>query len=113
MRTMLLHLPENRYSRREAQISFFDRLKTRLEAIPGVGSVSTGLSPAGGLAGRRPYELAGTEVIDEQSRPTARVVTVGPDYFRTLGAPMISGREFNSVDALSGVPAAIVNQRFA
>ncbi len=112
-RAMFLHLPEAKYPHREAQISFFDRLKTRLEAIPGVESASIGLPPASGIPGRRPYEPAGVGAVDERNRPTITVVTIGPDYFRTLGATVLSGREFNKFDGTSGVPAAVVNQRFA
>lgn len=113
MREMLLHLPEAKYPHRDEQISFVDSLKTRLEAIPGVESASIGLPPAGGIPGRRPYELAGIGPVDEQGRPTITVVTIGPDYFRTLGATVLSGREFNKFDGVWGVPAAVVNQRFA
>ena len=113
---MLLHLPENKYARREAKTSFFNRLTTRLEAIPGVESASIGLPPAGvagGLPARIPYELAGEGHVDQQSRPRIAVVTIGPDYFRTLGAKVLSGRDFNAFDGDSGFPAVIVNERFA
>ena len=40
-------------------------------------------------------------------------LTVGPTYFRTLGAPVLSGREFNDADGTSGAPVVIVNQQFA
>ena len=112
-RTMLLHLPEAKYPHRKEQISFVDSLKTRLEAIPSVESASIGPPPAGGIPGRRPYELAGSGPVDERSRPTIAVATIGPDYFRTLGATVLSGREFNKFDGVSGVLAAVVNQRFA
>jgi putative ABC transport system permease protein len=110
---MLLRVPEARYPSRDAQISFYDRLKTRLEAIPGVASASIGLPPAGGVPGRRPYELADDRFVDAQNPPTIAVVTIGPGYFRTLGATVLSGREFNNVDGASGLPAVIVNQWFA
>jgi predicted permease len=109
---MLLHLPQAKYPSPQTRISFFDRLKTRLEAIPGVESASIGTPPAGGRPGRRPYELAGSEAVDEKSRPTIPVVTIGPDYFRTQGTPVLSGREFNRFDQASGLPA-VVNERFA
>jgi predicted permease len=84
--TMLLSLPDSRYPRADAQISFYDRLKKRLEAIPGVESVAiAGYAPAQG-ATRMQYELEGAEPIAEGSRPTLSAVTVSPDYFRTLGA---------------------------
>jgi len=110
---MLLHLPEIKYARREAKTSFFSRLTTRLEAIPGVESASIGLPPAGGLPARIPYELAGEGHVDQQSRPRIAVVTIGPDYFRTLSAKVLSGRDFNAFDGDSGLPAVIVNERFA
>ena len=113
IRTMLLHLPEARYLSREKRISFADSLKTHLETIPGVQSASIGPPPAGGIPGRRPYELAGFAPVDEQSRPTNAVATIGPDYFRTLTSAVLSGREFNKFDGVSGVPAAVVNERFA
>jgi len=111
---LLVHLPESKYSRREEQISFFDRLKTRLETIPGVQSVAIGLPPAGGMPGRRSYELGrdGPPVAGRSGR-TVAAVTVGPDYFRTLGATVRSGREFNESDGISGAPTVVVNQRFA
>jgi predicted permease len=38
---------------------------------------------------------------------------VGPDYFRTMGLPLVAGREFTDRDA-AGVPSvAIVNETFA
>ena len=111
---MLLHLPEARYSHREEQISFFDRLRARLETIPGVQSAAIGLPPAGGILGRRSYELAddGPLVAGRTGR-TVAAVTIGPDYFRTLGATVRSGREFSNSDGISGVPSVVVNQRFA
>jgi putative ABC transport system permease protein len=38
---------------------------------------------------------------------------ISPEYFRTVGAKLLSGREFNDADAASGVPVAIVNQLLA
>jgi putative ABC transport system permease protein len=111
--TMELNLPEVEYSHPEARVAFFDRLKTHLDAIPGVESTSIGTDVPWGGAARRPYELAGAAPVDEQSRPTIPAMTIGPDYFRTLGATVLSGREFNDFDNAAGSPAVIVNERFA
>jgi putative ABC transport system permease protein len=40
-------------------------------------------------------------------------LTIGAEYFRTLGAAVISGREFNDFDGASSLPVVVVNQRFA
>jgi putative ABC transport system permease protein len=112
--TMLVHLPEAKYPPyREAYVSFFDRLKPRLEAIPGVESAGIGPAPTGGVPRGLPYELAGSGSVDAHNRRTVTPVTVGPDYFRTLGATVRAGREFNQFDTASGVPVVLVNQRFA
>src|SRR5579871_3117197 len=113
VRTMLLHLPEGKYADRAAQASFFDNLKSRLEAIPGVESASMGGTPASGMPRPSAYELPGSAAADEKSRPTAVIETISPDYFRTLGATIPTGREFTSFDRSPGDPVAIVNERFA
>jgi predicted permease len=110
--TMFLSLRDAKYSRAESQISFFERLATRLEALPGVESVAIAWRPPTSGALRLPYELAGAPV-DEQRRPTLSALVVSPAYFRTLGAAVLSGRDFNDADRVSGLPVAIVNQRFA
>jgi predicted permease len=110
---MGFNLPKAKYPTREAQVSFFDRLKIRLEAVPGVDSTAIGPIPTFAIGGGTAYELAGGGSVDEQSRPTIPVALIGPDYFRTLGVAVRSGREFNMFDGRSGVPVVVVNQRFA
>jgi putative ABC transport system permease protein len=106
-------LPASRYPDATAQISFYDRLETRLEAVPGVESVALASTiPMMGGA-RLSYELDGAAPVDEQSRPMLSSLTISPGYFRTLGAAVLSGRDFNSGDGSSGPRVAIVNQRFA
>jgi len=110
--TAAFNLPKDRYPRPESQISFYDRLKTRLESVPGVESVAmASVLPTSG-ARRFPYELAGAEPVDERRRPTIPAVVVDPDYFKTLGAAVRAGRDFTDSDGVSGVPVAIVNRRF-
>ena len=41
------------------------------------------------------------------------VSTVDVDYFRTLGVPVKSGREFDATDRPESIPAAIVNETMA
>jgi predicted permease len=53
-------------------------------------------------------EMAGLSAVEPLS-----TLVVGPAYFRTLGAPVLAGREFTDYDGLAGTPVAIVNERFA
>jgi putative ABC transport system permease protein len=112
--SMRLSAPQGKYSDRQAQLSFFEQLRTHLEAIPGVESLSSGPLPGGGIRGaERPYEVDGSELVRGRDGPVVTVLKIAPDYFRTLGAIVLSGREFAKTDAVSGAQVAIVNERFA
>ena len=111
--TASVRLPVDRYRSTQAQIAFFEHLTTRLKGIPGVDSVALADSLPGLYAPRLPYEIAGAPRMDEQSPPALATLVIGPDYFRTVGAAVLSGREFNDFDGLSGIPVVMVNQRFA
>lgn len=100
-----------------SQVSFLDRLKRRLEALSGVDSVGAASEIPSDRLRVRAYELAdapaSAATTDEQRRPTIPILMISPDYFRSLSAPMLSGRDFTEFDGASAPPVAIVNARFA
>jgi putative ABC transport system permease protein len=112
---MTLALPP-RYSASEA-VSFVNRLKARLEALPGVDSVAMAntrpVLPLRNLA----YEAAdapyATMADGGRSRPKTSWSSTTPDYFRSLGKSMMSGRDFNDADRADASPVVIVNSKFA
>jgi len=114
-REMLMTL-QPRYAPAE-EISFTKRLKERLEALPGVESVAIAntrpVLPARNLG----YEAEGAQpaspVEGESSRPKTSWAGTTPDYFRSLGQSMVSGRDFNEADDAERMPVVIVNRRFA
>lgn len=91
----------------------FERLREELEALPGVTGVSTAMVPV--LAGSSwgasvsVQGFQGGPDIDQSSRYNV----VGPGYLRTLGIPLIAGREFEATDGRDATPVAIVNEAFA
>jgi predicted permease len=111
--SMSLNLPEARYPTAKSAILFFDNLGDRLEDMPGVESVS--IADAFPTAGSRHmgYQIEAVEAADKEILPTVSTVTVGPQYFKTMGATLLFGRDFNQFDEASSVPAVIVNERFA
>jgi predicted permease len=102
----------NGYESERAQV-FFQRLEEELAATPGVTAVTAALVPV--LAGSN----WGTSVAVEgfESGPDtdtgSRYNEVGPGFFRTLGIPLIAGREFTRADGAGGAKVAIVNEEFA
>lgn len=112
---MTLLLPSS-YSPSEA-VLFVDRLKARLEALPGVESVAITNTRIALPRRDLTYEVSdnpsagGAEA--ESSRPKISWTSTTPDYFSSLGLSIISGRDFNGADAASGNPVVIVNRAFA
>jgi predicted permease len=92
---------------------FFERLEEELRAVPGVTAVTTSMVPMlGGSNWGTDVRVQGFQSgpdIDSDSRFNQ----VGAGYFKTMGIPLISGREFTKDDALKTPHVAIVNEEFA
>jgi predicted permease len=111
--TFALRLRDDRFARSEQTAVFYRQLLEKIEALPGVYSaaVSTGLPVLGTDFGSA-FSIAGQPAGDPSARPSAGLTMVTPEYFRTFGIPMASGRGFNEQDVAGGLPVAIVNETF-
>ena len=91
----------------------FEQLEDRLAATPGVAAVTSSMVPVLGGSNWG----TGVRVQGFQSGPdidsNARYNEVGAGYFKTMGIPLISGREFTRADSLKAPKVAIVNEAFA
>jgi predicted permease len=102
----------NGYTRAQSR-QLFDRTTEALSQIPGVTNVTEAL--VGVLAGNswgNDVEVDGWKSgpdIDSNSRFNE----VGPGYFKALGVPVLSGREFTASDRIGTPKVAIVNESFA
>ena len=101
----------NAYTPEKSQV-LFGRLEEELAAQPGVTGVTSSLVAV--LAGNN----WGTDVT-VQGYPTgpdvdnnSRFNMIGPDYFRTLGIPILAGREFTPQDAGKSPKVVVVNEAF-
>jgi predicted permease len=93
--------------------SLFERLEGELAAVPGVSAVSAAVVPllVGDNWGTGVNVQGFTKGPDTDNG--SRYNEVGPGYLRTVGMPLIAGREFTAADALGAPKVAIVNQTFA
>lgn len=110
---MRLFLPDAKYPHPADQISFHERLKARLEAVPGVEASTIALTMPTGGSLNFPYELEHAAPVEERLRPKLNAEVITPDYFRVMDVRITRGRAFNESDGVSGPPAIIVNQRLA
>src|SRR5437870_9028523 len=91
--------------------TFQDELIQRVRALPGVEAAAYARAvPLGyGSFSSTPIAVDGYEPPPNE-QPTAEYNEVSPDYFATLGIPLISGREFTRADDENAARVAIVNQ---
>jgi predicted permease len=93
---------------------FKDRLIERINSLPGVeASAFVGGPPfsyAGG--GAAAVAVDGYEVQPGEA-PTVEYTQIGPAYLRTLGIPLVTGREFTRDDNETSELVAIVNEPMA
>jgi predicted permease len=93
--------------------ALFERVEDELAAIPGVTGVAASTVPL--LSGSNWGSSVAVQGFEAgpDTDTGSRFNLVGPDYFKTLGIPLLAGREFTRADALGSPRVAIVNEAFA
>jgi putative ABC transport system permease protein len=95
----------------EQRVAFYERVLEALRGMPGVTHAATAATlPIGG-------DDFGTQVLVEGGDPehprAAGYQVVGSGWFRTLGIPLLAGRDFQPGDTGEHGAVAIVNRAFA
>jgi putative ABC transport system permease protein len=102
----------NGYTPERSQV-FFERLEDELAALPGVVAAAAARVPL--LAGSNSNN--GVSVQGFEAGPDTNTSSsyneISPGYFRTIGVPLLAGRDFTRADSLKAPKVAIVNEAFA
>jgi len=111
--TMGVSLPPARYPDDARRAQFIRQVLDRLAGVPGVSSAaaSVGLPLAIGVVA--PYLAEGEPVVPISRRPLAVWSAITPDYFQTLGIPLIRGRAFSWADDEKAPGRVIVSESLA
>jgi len=92
---------------------FCQDLDEHVGAVPGIVSVGAiAHLPFQGNAGRG-FQIEGQPPADPGKMPGANYTVACPNYFRTMGVPILKGREFTAQDTLSAPAAIVINQKMA
>jgi len=94
--------------------TFRDALLERVRALPGVESAAFArMTPLSyGSYSSSPIAADGCQPPPEEA-PTVEYNEVGPDYFVTIGIPLVAGREFTPGDDEKAALVAVVNETMA
>jgi len=93
--------------------SFLAQVREQVRGLPGVRftSMTSQLPLSGGFSG--------SWVFGDQPSPGSErgvltdIASVGPDYFKTLGMPLLAGREFTGEDIAGSARVAVLNESLA
>jgi putative ABC transport system permease protein len=103
-------LPERLYDEAERIHAFARGVLDRIQYLPGVKSAS--------LINSVPFAMMfiqGDFEIEGEPKPTLDVgiPKIDADYFKTMGIPLLAGREFTATDTAAAPKVAIVSERVA
>jgi predicted permease len=96
----------------ERSRALFDQLEQELRHLPGVTSATGSMVPL--LAGSDWGDAVQVEGFTpgRDENVSTRYNEIGPEYFQTLGIPVVAGRPFTAADRLGNARVAIVNEAF-
>jgi putative ABC transport system permease protein len=105
-------LPQATYPTGLQQAAFYRAVLDGLEARPDIQSAAIVFpSPLDRSQASSTFNVEGLETLRDQ--PFASFASISPDYFRTLGIPLLSGRLFTNRDRDPAPAVTIVNAAFA
>jgi predicted permease len=92
--------------------AFYQELLRKLRVLPGVESATVLEERLGsGWSNNRLMMVDGK--VDAGPNSTVRSNVVGADFFRTLGVPIVAGRDFKDSDTAKSPHVGIINELFA
>ena len=101
------------YETEAEYIAFQHRVQQELANIPGVTSVgATNILPLSGGQLVYSFDIAGRPPFPEGRAPAITTVAVTPNYFRTMGMPLLRGRDVAFTDTATSPGVVVVTEQF-
>jgi putative ABC transport system permease protein len=110
--TMQVALPRAKYTGDAGVTAFYRQLLERARNIPGVESAAAAsFLPLSGYWAYTPLQVVGSGYVTHE--PVTDYFIVTPDYFHTMGIPILKGRPFAETDDARSAMVAIVDEMAA
>jgi hypothetical protein len=90
--------------------AIFARVLERVQAVPGVSTAAIAATLPFGASFGMGLDIPGPDSVRDAS---ALYNVVTPDYFRTLGARLLRGRDFSASDAEGAPKVMVINEMLA
>src|SRR5690606_16145912 len=104
-------LATDRYATRADVLDFFDRLEERTAGSGGITSISAiDRLPYGPSYSGVAFSITGRASVPSDDPPRGSNTAARPGYFRTMGIPLLAGREFTPADVTDGAPVAVISR---
>ena len=111
--TAAISLPYAGYGSPAERGRFQEQLLDQITALPGVEAVGlTSDLPWTGYDENNSFNIEGKSFPPREGAG-GRYHFVSPDYFRTVGVPLLAGRFLNASDRMEGPPALLINHALA
>jgi predicted permease len=91
-----LQFPEGQKYSADRQAALVRELRTRLAALPGVAAITSARAPDGGGLRTAAVSLNGEKPSPQNTRAILYYTYIQPNYFQTLGIPLLFGRGFQT-----------------
>ena len=112
--TLKMDLPKFRFATTEQSVAFVRQILEGLRAVPGVETASAGLLfPLSDEVAEMTFQTETSAMDARAGDQTALMNRIAPEYFQTLGIPLIAGSDFTDTDAKGQPLVFIVNEALA
>jgi putative ABC transport system permease protein len=102
-----------KYAQGKAQVAFFDRLIEQARSLPGVESAALSDSLPPSDAGDSDTFVIEGQPWTQEGFPSTDNGILGPGYLRTLGIPLLKGRDFSDSDTSDSLPVTLISESLA
>jgi putative ABC transport system permease protein len=112
--TARIQLPNAKYKDNARKAQFFQELLDRVRQLPGVRSASANsFLPFSGIIAGTGVEIEGRPKVPIAQQPVIDVALVEPQFFETIGIPLLKGRTFTAREATETSHTVVISREMA